>query len=215
MVATGKLKYRESIAQGIGAGARSVPRPAEGQELRQAAGQAGLKVRRDGRRGARRGVPRPTCGRSAARRRLGQRGGAAHPRAPPSWRRSPSSRTLRSLAADRCRRWRRSRSRSRSASGSGRARGCCSRSSSSASSSTRSSSSPTRRRTTGCFASAALNDAVGRAIGMAGAISMCTYRVIHRLHHNNLYSDDDPDTAIHGGYPRGIAYLWKKLAPGR
>ena len=40
---------------------------------------------------------------------------------------------------------------------------------------------------------------------------MCTYRVIHRLHHNNLYTDDDPDTAIHGGYPRGTAYLWKKL----
>lgn len=58
----------------------------------------------------------------------------------------------------------------------------------------------------------ALNDAVGRAIGMAGAISMCTYRVIHRLHHNNLYTEEDPDTAIHGGYPRGTAYLWKKLA---
>jgi len=56
-----------------------------------------------------------------------------------------------------------------------------------------------------------VNDAVGRAIGMASAISMCTYRVIHRLHHNNLYTDDDPDTAIHGGYPRGSAYLWKKL----
>jgi fatty acid desaturase len=41
---------------------------------------------------------------------------------------------------------------------------------------------------------------------------MCTYRVIHRLHHNNLYTDEDPDTAIHGGYPRGVAYLWKKLA---
>ena len=57
-----------------------------------------------------------------------------------------------------------------------------------------------------------LNDVVGRTIGMAGAISMCTYRVIHRLHHNNLYTDEDPDTAIHGGYPRGTAYLWKKLA---
>ena len=61
------------------------------------------------------------------------------------------------------------------------------------------------------FRQRALNDAIGRLIGMAGAISMCTYRVIHRLHHNNLYSDDDPDTAIHGGYPRGTAYLWKKL----
>jgi fatty acid desaturase len=41
---------------------------------------------------------------------------------------------------------------------------------------------------------------------------MCTYRVTHRLHHNNLYGPEDPDTAIHGGYPRGVAYLWKKLA---
>jgi fatty acid desaturase len=58
----------------------------------------------------------------------------------------------------------------------------------------------------------ALNDAAGRAIGMAGAISMCTYRVMHRLHHNNLYGEDDPDTAIHGGYPRGVVYLCRKLA---
>ena len=62
------------------------------------------------------------------------------------------------------------------------------------------------------FAARRLNDAVGRLIGMAGAVSMPTYRVIHRLHHNNLYTDEDPDTAIHGGYPRGVAYLWKKLA---
>jgi fatty acid desaturase len=57
-----------------------------------------------------------------------------------------------------------------------------------------------------------LNDALGRAIGMAGGISMCTYRVVHRLHHNHLYGPEDPDTAIHGGYPRGQAYLWRKLA---
>jgi fatty acid desaturase len=56
------------------------------------------------------------------------------------------------------------------------------------------------------------NEAVGRAIGMAGAVSMCTYRVVHRLHHNHLYTADDPDTAIHGGYPRGVAYLCRKLA---
>ena len=62
------------------------------------------------------------------------------------------------------------------------------------------------------FRSRRLNDLVGRAIGMASGISMCTYRVIHRLHHNNLYTEEDPDTAIHGGYPRGVAYLWKKLA---
>jgi fatty acid desaturase len=61
------------------------------------------------------------------------------------------------------------------------------------------------------FANRALNDGLGRLLGMAGAISMCTYRVIHRLHHNNLYTEEDPDTAIHGGYPRGVAYLWKKL----
>lgn len=62
------------------------------------------------------------------------------------------------------------------------------------------------------FAHRTANDVVGRALGMAGGISMCTYRVTHRLHHNNLYTDEDPDTAIHGGYPRGRAYLWKKLA---
>lgn len=56
-----------------------------------------------------------------------------------------------------------------------------------------------------------LNDALGRLIGMSGGVSMCTYRVTHRLHHNNLYGPEDPDTAIHGGYPRGKAYLWKKL----
>lgn len=56
-----------------------------------------------------------------------------------------------------------------------------------------------------------LNDAIGRFCGMAGGISMCTYRVTHRLHHNHLYGPQDPDTAIHGGYPRGKAYLWKKL----
>jgi fatty acid desaturase len=44
-----------------------------------------------------------------------------------------------------------------------------------------------------------------------GGISMCTYRVTHRLHHNNLYTEEDPDTAIHGGYPRGKAYLVNKL----
>jgi fatty acid desaturase len=56
------------------------------------------------------------------------------------------------------------------------------------------------------------NDRVGRLMGMAAGISMCTYRVTHRLHHNHLYGPQDPDTALHGGYPRGVAYLWKKLA---
>ena len=61
------------------------------------------------------------------------------------------------------------------------------------------------------FGNRRANDVVGRTIGMMAGISMCTYRVIHRLHHNNLYTDDDPDTAIHGGYPRGKAYLVSKL----
>jgi fatty acid desaturase len=57
-----------------------------------------------------------------------------------------------------------------------------------------------------------LNDLVGRACAMIQGLSMCTYRVIHRLHHNNLYGALDPDTALHGGYPRGRLYLLKKLA---
>jgi fatty acid desaturase len=56
-----------------------------------------------------------------------------------------------------------------------------------------------------------LNDAVGRACATVQGLSMCTYRVIHRLHHNNLYGALDPDTALHGGYPRGRAYLIRKL----
>jgi len=56
-----------------------------------------------------------------------------------------------------------------------------------------------------------LNDAVGRLVGTIAGVSMCTYRVIHRLHHNHLYGPQDPDIALHGGYPRGKAYLAKKL----
>jgi fatty acid desaturase len=56
-----------------------------------------------------------------------------------------------------------------------------------------------------------INDFVGRACAMVQGLSMCTYRVIHRLHHNNLYGELDPDTALHGGYPRGKIYLIKKL----
>ncbi len=57
-----------------------------------------------------------------------------------------------------------------------------------------------------------LNDLVGRVAGTLGGIPMCVYRVIHRLHHNHLYGPQDPDIALHGGYPRGKAYLAKKLA---
>ena len=57
-----------------------------------------------------------------------------------------------------------------------------------------------------------LNDVIGRACAALQGLSMCTYRVIHRLHHNNLYGALDPDTALHGGYPRGRMYLVRKLA---
>lgn len=62
------------------------------------------------------------------------------------------------------------------------------------------------------FESRGLNDLVGRACATVQGLSMRTYRVIHRLHHNNLYGPADPDTALHGGYPRGRLYLAKKLA---
>lgn len=57
-----------------------------------------------------------------------------------------------------------------------------------------------------------INDFLGRLIGALGGISMCSYRLIHRLHHNHLYGENDPDIALHGGYPRGKRYLLKKLA---
>ena len=61
------------------------------------------------------------------------------------------------------------------------------------------------------FENRLLNDVVGRTCAMLQGLSMCTYRVIHRMHHNNLYGELDPDTALHGGYPRGRAYLVRKL----
>jgi fatty acid desaturase len=61
------------------------------------------------------------------------------------------------------------------------------------------------------FESRPLNEFFGRLFGALGAIPVGSYRVIHRLHHNNLYGDVDPDIALHGGYPRGKAYLIRKL----
>jgi fatty acid desaturase len=61
------------------------------------------------------------------------------------------------------------------------------------------------------YESRALNDLFGRLFGTLGAIPIGSYRVIHRLHHNNLYGDVDPDIALHGGYPRGKGYLVRKL----
>ena len=56
-----------------------------------------------------------------------------------------------------------------------------------------------------------LNDLVGRICATPVGISMFAYRVVHRLHHNHLFGKQDPDTPIHGGYPRGRAYLAGKL----
>jgi fatty acid desaturase len=56
-----------------------------------------------------------------------------------------------------------------------------------------------------------LNDLIGRVCATAPGLSMCTYRIIHRLHHNHLYGPQDPDIALHGGYPRGKWYLARKL----
>jgi fatty acid desaturase len=61
------------------------------------------------------------------------------------------------------------------------------------------------------FEKRSINDAVGRLCATIQGLSMCSYRVIHRMHHNNLYGELDPDTALHGGYPRGRMYLVKKL----
>lgn len=57
-----------------------------------------------------------------------------------------------------------------------------------------------------------VNDAVGRALAAVVGISMCSYRVLHRLHHNHLYESRDPDLPLHAGYPRGRGYLVRKLA---
>ncbi|MDC1311909.1 fatty acid desaturase family protein [Burkholderiales bacterium] len=57
-----------------------------------------------------------------------------------------------------------------------------------------------------------LNDIVGRVLAMPGGISMCTYRVVHRLHHNHLFEQGDPDMPLIAGYPRGRRYLLVKLA---
>jgi fatty acid desaturase len=56
-----------------------------------------------------------------------------------------------------------------------------------------------------------LNDLCGKLCGIPLGVSMITYRVIHRIHHNNLYTPIDPDLPLMAGYPRGRAYLLRKL----
>jgi fatty acid desaturase len=61
------------------------------------------------------------------------------------------------------------------------------------------------------FKGRGLNDFMGRLLATPVGISMRTYRVVHRLHHNHLYEPRDPDIPLHGGYPRGRRYLIRKL----
>jgi fatty acid desaturase len=61
------------------------------------------------------------------------------------------------------------------------------------------------------FKSRRLNDFVGRLVASPVGISVCSYRILHRLHHNHLYGRQDPDIPLHGGYPRGGKYFAKKL----
>lgn len=61
------------------------------------------------------------------------------------------------------------------------------------------------------FASRFANDLIGRIAGMLIGVSTYAYRIVHRVHHNNLYEAIDPDLALMAGYPRGRMYLVKKL----
>lgn len=56
-----------------------------------------------------------------------------------------------------------------------------------------------------------LNDLAGKLCAAPLGLSMITYRVIHRIHHNHLYQPLDPDLPLMAGYPRGRAYLAGKL----
>jgi fatty acid desaturase len=57
-----------------------------------------------------------------------------------------------------------------------------------------------------------LNDGFGKLAGWMVSVSMLSYRIVHRLHHNHLYERIDPDLPLQAGYPRGRGYLVKRLA---
>ncbi len=56
-----------------------------------------------------------------------------------------------------------------------------------------------------------LNDTAGWLASALIGISVYSYRIIHRIHHNHLYESIDPDMPLQAGYPRGRTYLLKKL----
>jgi fatty acid desaturase len=55
------------------------------------------------------------------------------------------------------------------------------------------------------------NDLIGHLCGLSLGASLLSYRNLHSIHHNHLYEPIDPDLALIAGYPRGRAYLLKKL----
>lgn len=61
------------------------------------------------------------------------------------------------------------------------------------------------------FANRRANDLLGRVAGTLIGVSTYSYRIVHRVHHNNLYESIDPDLPLMAGYPRGRRYLAMKL----
>jgi fatty acid desaturase len=57
-----------------------------------------------------------------------------------------------------------------------------------------------------------LNELAGSLCAAPLGLSMRTYRIVHGIHHRHLYEANDPDLALMAGYPRGRAYLLRKLA---
>lgn len=56
------------------------------------------------------------------------------------------------------------------------------------------------------------NEILGKIAGWPIGVSLIAYRQLHKTHHARLYTPVDPDLPLFAGYPRGRAYLWKKLA---
>lgn len=62
------------------------------------------------------------------------------------------------------------------------------------------------------FAHRRCNEVGGFLLAAPTLVSLCTYRITHRLHHNHLFGALDPDLPLVAGYPRGRGYLLGRLA---
>lgn len=62
------------------------------------------------------------------------------------------------------------------------------------------------------FENRRVNEVVGRLCAYMVGMSLVAYRQQHTMHHQHLYTERDPDMALMAGYPRGRAYLLRKLA---